>query len=103
MNHPVRRQIIFSFMLMCTEALVTVVSSLVLAFALPKNTQSLIFSVIIIIAGMSLLTWFTKSKIVDRFISNFIDRALRRYTDLDVRDFVAVLHLTGDYQITDLS
>src|SRR5699024_8673920 len=51
MNHPVRRKIIFSLMLMGNAGLVTVVSSLVLAFALPKNTQSLIFSVIIIIAG----------------------------------------------------
>src|SRR5699024_1451342 len=66
-------------------------------------TQSLVFSIVIIIVGMLLLTWFTRSKIADKFISRFIDRALRRYSDLDVRDYIAVLHLTGDYQITDLS
>lgn len=102
MNHPVRRRIIFSLMLLGNAGLVTAASSLVLAFALPENSNSLIFSVVIVIVGISLLTWFTKSKVVDRMISRVIDRALRRYSDVSVRDYVAVLHLSGDYQITDL-
>jgi hypothetical protein len=103
MGHPVRRRIIFALMLMGNAGLVTAASTLVLAFALPKTTSSLFISIGIIIGGIALLTWFTKSKLVDRIISKIIDRVLRRYTDLDLRDYVAVLHLTGDYQITNLS
>jgi hypothetical protein len=103
MNHPVRRRIIFSLMFIGNVGLVTAISSLVLAFALPKNTQSLILSIAIIIGGLAALLWFTQSQIVDRFISGIIDTALTRFTDIDVRDYAALLHLMGEYQVTDLS
>lgn len=103
MDHPVRRRIIFILMLIGNVGLVSGAATLVLAFALPKNTFSLTISIIIIVVGLAALSWFTRSKIADRFISRYIDRALEKYSDINVRDYVAVLHLTGDYQIIDLS
>lgn len=40
---------------------------------------------------------------VDRRISSLISRLLSRDTDLAVRDYEAVLHISGDYEIDELN
>ena len=39
---------------------------------------------------------------VDRYLSNIIDRALRRYTRLEVRDYANLIHLAENYRIVEL-
>jgi NhaP-type Na+/H+ and K+/H+ antiporter len=100
-NHPVRRKIIFLLMLVGNAGLVTVVSTLILSFTNHKNGFSLIYSVVIIAAGLLLLLWVSRSSLLDRFFSSIIDWALKQYTDIDLRDYAAILHLTGEYQISE--
>jgi hypothetical protein len=102
MNHPVRRKIIYMLMLIGNAGIITTLSSLMLAFILPKNTQSLLFSMLFIVVALSAL-WFTiKSPWIDRWLSKVIDKALKKYTDIDVKDYAAILHLSGEYQISEL-
>jgi hypothetical protein len=103
LTHPVRRKIIFLLMLMGNVGLVTAMSSLILSFTNAKAHFSLLYSVVIIAAGILLLWWVSQSPLLDRFFSRFIDFALDRYTDIKIRDYAAILHLTGEYQITDLN
>jgi hypothetical protein len=103
MNHPVRRRIILSLMLIGNAGLVTGVSSLILAFAIPKHTYSLWLSAVIIGGGILMIWALKQSRFVDRLFSRIIDRALRRYSDLDLRDYAAVFHLEGEYQLTELT
>jgi hypothetical protein len=102
-NHPVRRKIIFLLMLVGNAGLVTVVSTLILSFTNHKNGFSLIYSVVIIGAGLLMLWWISRSRLIDHIFSHIVDVALKRYTDIGLRDYAALLHLTGDYQITNLS
>ncbi len=101
-NHPVRRRIILLLMLIGNAGLVTAVSSLILTFVISDSEFSLISSVLIIVLGVGGIWWAAQSQAVDRFLSSIIDKALRRYTSLDVRDYSAILHLRGDYQVTEL-
>ena len=101
-THPVRRKIILLLMLVGNAGIVTAISSLILTFVVPKDTQSLIFSLIILVVGVSGLWWAAQSEAVDRYISEIIDVALKRYSTIDVRDYAAILHLAGDYQVTNL-
>lgn len=101
-DHPVRRKIILLLMLVGNAGIVTAMSSLVLTFVIPKGTQSLIFSIVILVVGVLALLWAAQSEVVDRYISAIIDRALKRYTVIDVRDYAAILHLAGNYQVTNL-
>jgi hypothetical protein len=101
MDHPVRRKVIFLLMLIGNVGLVTVVSSLILAFTNAKGSISIGVSIIIIAIGLLLLWWVTHSRLLDRMFSKIIDWALNRYTDIDMRDYAAILHLAGEYQITD--
>ena len=100
--HPVRRRIILMLMLIGNAGLVTAVSSLILTFVITESEFSLIASMFIIVIGISGIWWAAQSEMVDRFLSRIIDKALRRYTSIDVRDYAAILHLAGDYQITEL-
>jgi len=50
---------------------------------------------------MTIVFLAIKSKWVDRGLSKIINRMLKRYTDLEIQDFAAVLHLKDDYKISE--
>ena len=101
MNHPVRRKIIFNLMLVGNAGIVTVMSSLILTFVLPDTLSSKLYGLGIVVVGMVLIWLAIKSKWVDRGLSKMIDRMLKKYTDLEIQDYAAVLHLKDDYKISE--
>ncbi|WGF93393.1 cation:proton antiporter regulatory subunit [Aequorivita marisscotiae] len=101
MNHPVRRKIIFNLMLIGNAGIVTVMSSLILTFVLPDTLTSKLYGLAIVVLGLSLIWWAIKSEWVDRVLSKIINRMLKKYTDLDILDYAAVLHLKDDYKISE--
>ena len=48
------------------------------------------------------LPWLAKIQVVDRWLRRVIERPLRRFTDLDVRDYAALLHLRGRWRVVQL-
>lgn len=101
MNHPVRRKIVYNLMLIGNAGIVTVMSSLILTFVLPETTASRLYGLLIIVVGLTGLWFAIRSNWVDRGLSRMISSMLRRYTDLQVQDFEAVLHLKNDYKISE--
>lgn len=101
MNHPVRRKIIFTLMLVGNAGIVTVMSSLILTFVLPDTLATKLYGLLIVVVGMIIVWWAIKSKWVDRSLSKMINRMLQRYTDLEITDFAAILHLKDDFKISE--
>lgn len=101
LNHPVRRRIIFNLMIIGNAGIVTVMSSLILTFILPETLASKLYGLLIVVVGMALVFWGIRSKWVDRVLSAVITRMLKRYTDLDIQDFAAILHLKDDFRISE--
>ncbi len=101
MNHPVRRKIIYSLMLMGNAGIVTVMSSLVLTFVLPDSTSSKFYALLIVIVGISTIWWGLKSKWADKGLSKIINKMLHRYTDIEVQDYAALLHFKDNYKISE--
>jgi len=101
-NHPVRRRIIYILMLVGNAGIVTTISSLMLTFLIPDSNNSLLYSIIFIVVGLTALWWAIQSDFVNRWLSKIIDKALTKYTDIDVKDYAAILHLSGEYQISEL-
>lgn len=101
MNHPVRRKIVFNLMLVGNAGIVTVMSSLILTFVLPDTLSSKLYGLGIVVVGMVLIWLAIKSKWVDRGLSKIINRMLKKYTDLEVQDYAAVLHLKDDYKVSE--
>lgn len=102
-SHPVRRKIILLLMLVGNAGLVTAISTLLLTFIKPDKTESLLLSILVLSVGLTLIWWFAQSQWIDKYLSIIIDRALKRFTSIDVRDYATVLHLSGDYQISEFS
>lgn len=101
MNHPLRRRIIYMLMLVGNAGIVTVMSSLILTFVLPNTLASKLYGLGIVLVGMTVVYFAIRSKWVDRWLSKIISRMLEKYTDLNIQDFAAVLHLKDDYRISE--
>ena len=101
-SHPVRRRILLTLMLLGNAGIVTAVSSLIVSFVNLNRSDSLIWQVALLIAGLVALWALANSNWVDRHLNNFISRMLKSHTNLSVQDFSKLLHLAGDYQISEL-
>ena len=58
--------------------------------------------VVILVAGIVALWVFASSSWVDKRLSRLIDGLLKRYTELNVKDYASLLHLTGEYRLAEL-
>lgn len=102
-NHPVRRRIIMLLMLVGNAGIVTAVSSLILTFVdRSDDGVALWLKTALLVTGLVGLWGLAASHWVDRHLSRVIDRALRRYTQLDVRDYSSLMHLVGEYRLVEL-
>lgn len=100
-NHPVRRRIVMSLMLIGNVGIISAIASLMLTFVNTDQTAGgNILRVAIIIVSMLVLWLLSKSKWVERMLVKVIKKALRKFTSLKIRDYVELLDLKGDYEIT---
>lgn len=102
-NHPVRRRIIMSLMLIGSAGIVTVVATAAVSFSGIDNRLQLGQSALTLVIGLGLLLWASSSKAVDKALQPLIHRLLRRWTDIDTRDYARLLHVAGEYSVMELS
>lgn len=101
-DHPARRRIILMLMLAGNAGLVTAVASIVFAVVETNDTTSAVLRGGTLIAGLLLMYLLTRSARVEAALRHRIERALRRWTDLDVRDYESLLAITGDYTVMEI-
>lgn len=102
-NHPVRRRIISWLILLRSAGLVTAASTLVLSFVNVSATGEGLMRFLWLVLALVLLWLVWGSEWVNRHMSRLISWALKRYTDLDTRDYAAMMHLGGAYSVVDLA
>ena len=93
-NHPVRRRIVLWLVLLGNAGIVTVLASVVLSAKggiTPPRAA-------ILAGGFAVLALLARSPLLERVI----DAALRRWSQLEVRDYADLLHLTGDFAVAEL-
>ena len=100
-THPVRRRIVMALMLFGNAGLVTAIAGLLAGFARADAGQGL-FRAVLLVLGLATVYALSRSSVVDRNLSRVIERMLRRYTDLDVRDYEQLLHLSGEYSVKEM-
>ncbi|ADE16605.1 TrkA-C domain protein [Nitrosococcus halophilus Nc 4] len=101
-KHPVRRRIIMLLMLLGNAGIVTAVSSLILAFVNQGNPELLAIKITLLVAGIVTLWAIASSQWVDRHLARLINQALKRYTQLEIKDYADLIHLAGDYRLVEL-
>lgn len=102
-NHPVRRRIIMWLMLLGNAGIVTIVATL-MASMVHVNQQATYVgrNIGVLGCGMLFLFWLANSRWVDRWLSRAIEHALKRWTHLDVRDFVSLFRLSDGYSVSEI-
>ena len=102
-NHPVRRKIVMTLMLLGNAGIISVIASLLLTFVdTGEGELPLIYRLLILVVSIFILWLLSTSKVVDLYLSRVISRALAKYTDVNVRDYAGLLHLSKDYGISEL-
>jgi len=101
-NHPVRRRILLVMMLVGNAGIVTVISTFILGFIQLPSGSSAVIRVLFLAAGVTLLVTLSMSSWMDRRLSKTISWALKKYTNLDVKDYASILHLAGEYSIHEI-
>jgi len=101
-SHPVRRRIVAWLMLAGNVGIVTVTSSLLLSFVDMRGSQGAWLSLGVLMVGLMSLLVVSSSAWVDRYLCRAISWALKRFTQIDARDYARLLHLRDDYGVSDL-
>ncbi len=100
-KHPVRRRIVMALMLIGNVGIISAMASLILTF-INSNLETVdnVFRLGIILSALLLIYLLTKSKWLEKELARVIDWALNRFTRLNIKDYMELLNLTGDYEIT---
>jgi len=101
-RHPVRRRIIMWLMLAGSAGIVAVIASVVLAATQEEDDIGALPRVAIVCASIFLIWWASRTRWVDTRITRLATAALRRWTDLEVHDYAALLHVGGEYVVTEM-
>lgn len=100
-GHPARRRIIMALMLTGSVGLATSVAG-ILAGVAGADAGSRLSRAVVLVGGLAVVYAAASSKRVDRRLSAVIGAALARFTDLDVRDYAAILHVSGEYEVKEM-
>ncbi len=101
-THPVRRRIILLLMLFGNAGIAAVLTSLILTFVGEETGTMLTLKIVLLISGVVGLWAISSSHWVDRQLSKMIERMLSRYTRLEIRDYASLLHLAGEYKVSEM-
>ncbi|HVL07006.1 MAG TPA: TrkA C-terminal domain-containing protein [Acidimicrobiales bacterium] len=101
--HPARRRIIMALMLVGSVGLATSIAGILggMVGGSPGAGDRLVRG-LVLVAGLALVYFVSTSRRVDRRLSKIIGRGLARFTDLDVRDYAALLHVAGEYEVKEM-
>ena len=101
-NHPVRRRIIMSLMLAGNLGIAAVVATSMLSFLNQDESQNWVQRMAFFVIGLAILWVISISKLINRWMTLGIEWALRKWTKLDVMDYVSLLRLSDGYVVVQL-
>lgn len=100
-DHPVRRKIVMVLMLLGNVGVATVVATLIVSLIDLRDRDDWYYGIGLMFGGLVVLWMLASSRWVERRLNKVIAWSLKRFSRLDVRDYVAVLHLQQGYAITE--
>lgn len=101
-SHPARRRIVMVLMLVSGVGAISVLGTLLLSFIDVESTANGLERGLTILVGAACLLRLARNGTVDRVLRRLIERVLRRFTSLEVRDYAALLHLRGQWHVAQV-
>lgn len=99
--HPIRRRIVMLLMLLGNLGIGAVVATLMLSF-MNTSREDAWLNLIALTSGVVLLWLVARSRYIERHLNRVISWVLRRWGNLQVRDYVAILQLQGGFAVSEL-
>lgn len=101
-DHPLRRKVVGTLMLLGNAGIVAAASTTILGFR-SGGVGRQGWRLLELVLGLLALVYISRSRWVDRWLTETIGRVLHKYTDLPSRDLVGLLDLAGDYAVNELA
>jgi len=101
-NHPVRRRIIMLLMLTGSFSLPAVMATLGLSLFTTLQAEQWWWPLLLLVLGLLALCGFGNSRWVEKHLNRWLARVLKKYTNLDVRDYVSLLQLQNGFAVTEM-
>jgi len=101
-NHPVRRRIVVGLLVLGNLGIATMVASLIVSLMASSNSGQWTQNLLLLAAGLTTLCLLGSSRWLNQTMSRLLTAALRRWTSLDVRDYLALLHLCSGYAVLEM-
>ena len=89
-------------MIIRSAGLVTIIISLILSLAGTGKDITIIFRLLWLLGGVIVVWLLAKSKLIDKYLEKLIQWALNKWSNLDTRDYVSSLRLSGKYRVMDI-
>jgi len=102
LSHPVRRQIIMMLMLLGNLGVGAVVATLILSVMQTAQSELWWLKLLSLLVGLILLSLAANNRHLERYLNLAIARGLRRWSNLPIRDYVALLQLQDGYAVSEL-
>jgi len=101
-GHPVRRKIIRLLMLLGNVGFTSVVATLILSFLTAESSAERFLRLGLIIAGLALLWWLSRTRAFNDWLNRVIRKALSRSGALDPKDYARLLRIRRGYTIAEV-
>ncbi len=101
-NHPVRRRIIMGLMLVGSIGMPTVIATVVVSVITTVKAEHWWHSASLLLVGGAALVFFGRSRRVTKWMNFWMSKGLKRWTRLEVKDYIALLQLRNGYAVTEL-
>lgn len=101
-DHPIRRRVIATLMLLGSAGTVAVISTLILGLGKGGGAQRS-WKILELALGLLAIVYLSRSRWLDQRLTRAIRAVLRRYTKLPTRDLASLLDLAEDYAVGELA
>ncbi|MBW3543227.1 MAG: TrkA C-terminal domain-containing protein [Planctomycetes bacterium] len=101
-NHPVRRRIAMLLMMLGNLGIATVVAAMMVSLLQTGQSERWWLNLLLLAAGLLVLWFLSASRWVERRLNRIISRLLRKFSQMEVRDYVAVLQLQNGFAVTEM-
>ncbi len=97
-SHPVRRRIVRLLILTGNAGITSIIAGLILTF-LAESTLAVTTRVLVLLAGLIIIFFLSRSKLIYFWMRKIIKKALNRYTSLSLLDYQEILGLRKGYTV----
>ena len=101
-NHPVRRRIIMILMLVGNIGIPTMIATLAVSLITTAQADHWWNPILLMLAGLALLIYAARSTLVEKHLNKILARILKRWTNLEVRDYISLLQLQNGYAVNEM-